>query len=154
MEEKEIKGIVESWGEIKQTKNEGAMVYLTLLDDENKYSFFEDTEESLKENLIEKVPTGSTVNFTQYQGKNGYWNFIKGSFNVVFKGDGTIPTSTKETTKVEPGAKIIRQNAGTQANNWLSLLSELGILEEMSKDKVEDEFYRFAEKFEEWVNRE
>jgi len=156
MSEKIIKGVIERFSKIEVgTKNDEAktpyaFVDIYFLDNEYPNKFFFDTPEEAKEKLFDKVPIGSTIEFKIWKKEDSkYWNVDMKSFTVLFEGDGTVPKSQKDK---DPSSNVlfVRQNALRHADEWIkTIFTNTTPLEDTEK-----EYFRFAEKCEEWIMRE
>lgn len=146
--EKQIRGIVSGYSQIQVKEKEGKQftyVDMYMQNTDYSYKFFFDTAEEAKEKLIDKVPIGSTVSFKIFQ-KGKYWNVLKDTFKVIYEGDGSLKERDPRKDVL-----IVRQNALAHADEWLRFFTSQGDVEDF--DKVEEEYFRFAEKCEEWILR-
>lgn len=155
MSEKLIKGVVERYSKIEvgtkndESKTPYAYVDVNLLDNQYSNRFFFKSAEEAKSELIDRVPIGSTVEFKIFK-SDKFWNVDKKSFNLLYEGDGTVPKSQKNENKYD--RKVVRQNALRHADEWLKFFTSQGEIEDF--EKVEKEYFRFAEKCEEWIMRD
>lgn len=98
MTERNIKGIVETYGEIKGgfKKDKSAYAKIGMKVAGEWHTFFGDGPEKL-EAMMAEAPIGSEVTFdeTQREGSQ-YWNFKDNTFAVLNKGSGATPKPFKQ----------------------------------------------------------
>ena len=136
MEHRTIKGKIQNWEE-KIAKN-GKKYLLCKIDDEI-HSFFAPSEQL--SNVQDVAPIGTTVEFTEQQNDKGFWNIVKGSFNIAYEGS-QHPADKVDHKPVDKETKIIRQAVIKATCDLFS-----------NKDIEIEVLLETATKIEEWVNR-
>ena len=158
MTDKLFSGRIEKFGKdgIK-TKNGRPYLTIFLGNEENKYGHqIIEPEDKLKK-IQDKVGLGTEIEFMKNQ--NGeFWNYVQGSLkikNLVPVTVSAIPTPNKDKANVDiRDRRIVRQNAGTQANSMMMLLQKEGKFKGKEEAEIITKFVMFAEEFESWVFRD